>query len=529
MSYAADLNPTTCTQPKRGMVAGAGGGYGYKITDADRLHRFLILGHEGGTYYANQASLTFETVDCIDRLLDSAKNLGEIDKIVNTIAEVSNSGRAPKNDSAIFALAYVVSKGGYAAESAYAVLPGVCRIGTHLFQFVDYCTKLGKGWGSGFRRAINNWYLDRTPLVVAKQVTKYQSRCGWSHRDIFRKAHPASTSMNDVFQYVTQPERWKDATHVVSDAMEYLNAVERAKQASVDDLCDLIREYKLPREVIPTTMLNSVDVWDALLDSMPLTAMIRNFGKMSSIGLIKPLSDASMKVVNALRDTASLKTQRVHPLTLLVAQKTYSNGRGVRGSLNWRPDQKVVQALDEAFYAAFDYVEPTGKSFLLGIDVSGSMNHGVCAGCDVLTPREAAAAMAMLTARTEDRSYMLAFSHTIQMLDINPSDSLAAVIRKMSGLRFGATRCAAAIEYAIDQELDVDVFCLYTDNETNTGPHPVNALNAYRRKFNKAAKFAAFGFAQTSFSLADPADCGMMDFVGFDTAAPTLLSDFARN
>jgi 60 kDa SS-A/Ro ribonucleoprotein len=236
-----------------------------------------------------------------------------------------------------------------------------------------------------------------------------------------------------------------------------------------------------------------------------------------------------MKVINALRDTKSLKAQRVHPLTLLVAQKTYINGQGVRGSLSWRPDQKVAQALDEAFYASFDNVEPTGKAYLLGIDVSGSMDHGVCAGCDVLTPRDAAAAMAMLTARTEDRSYTVAFSDTIKVLDISPADSLPAVIRKTRGLRFGRTRCAAAIEFATEQELGVDVFCLYTDNETNYGPHPVSALNDYRRNFNKDAKFAAFGFAQTSFSLADPNDCGMMDFVGFDTAAPTLLADFARN
>ena len=30
------------------------------------------------------------------------------------------------------------------------------------------------------------------------------------------------------------------------------------------------------------------------------------------------------------------------------------------------------------------------------------------------------------------------------------------------------------------------------------------------------------------FSIADPADAGMMDVVGFDSAAPALIADFAK-
>jgi 60 kDa SS-A/Ro ribonucleoprotein len=31
------------------------------------------------------------------------------------------------------------------------------------------------------------------------------------------------------------------------------------------------------------------------------------------------------------------------------------------------------------------------------------------------------------------------------------------------------------------------------------------------------------------FSIADPNDAGMMDVVGFDTAAPQVIGDFARS
>ena len=43
---------------------------------------------------------------------------------------------------------------------------------------------------------------------------------------------------------------------------------------------EAIREFKLPREAVPTEFLNSVEVWQALLDAgMPLTAMIRTRGR----------------------------------------------------------------------------------------------------------------------------------------------------------------------------------------------------------------------------------------------------------
>lgn len=526
MSYATDLNPSSCAEPKRGMVAGRGGGYGYKIDDEERLRRFLILGHEGGTYYAGQRELTFETVDCIDRFMGMSEG---IDTVARIIVEISDGGRAPKNDPAIFALAYLASKGGYCAEAAYEALPKVCRIGTHLFQFISYCKQLGKGWGTGFRRAVNNWYLQRSPLSVAKQVTKYKNRHGWTHRDVFRKSHPqADYNMNGVIRYVTQPEAWANETRLFDEAGKYLLAVERAKYASIHDLCKLIREFRLPREVIPTERLDNKDVWMALLESMPLTAMIRNLGKMSNIELVAPLSRASKMVVEKLQDREALRAQRVHPLTLLIAEKTYARGRGVRGSLSWRVDQKVLKALDDAFYASFDLVEPTGKNFLLGVDVSGSMGWHTCCGCDILSPREAAAAMAMLAARTEPNSYIVAFCHVLQELNITSNDSLNTVLKKISGLRFGATNCAAPIEYASEHNLDVDVFCIYTDNETNYGPHPSSALQSYRKR-NPNAKLAVFGLAQTGFTVADPNDPGMMDFVGFDTASPTLLADFARS
>jgi len=69
----------------------------------------------------------------------------------------------------------------------------------------------------------------------------------------------------------------------------------------------------------------------------------------------------------------------------------------------------------------------------------------------------------------------------------------------------------------------------YTDNETWAGRmHPVEALQQYRRKSGIAAKLIVSGMTSTGFSIADPSDGGMLDVVGFDSDAPSVMADFAR-
>jgi 60 kDa SS-A/Ro ribonucleoprotein len=93
----------------------------------------------------------------------------------------------------------------------------------------------------------------------------------------------------------------------------------------------------------------------------------------------------------------------------------------------------------------------------------------------------------------------------------------------------GGTDATLPIRYATEQKREVDVFEVYTDNETWAGPeHVSQALRAYRQKSGIDAKLVSVAFTATEYSVADPADPGMLDVVGFDTAAPNLISAFAE-
>ena len=70
-------------------------------------------------------------------------------------------------------------------------------------------------------------------------------------------------------------------------------------------------------------------------------AMVRNLGKMTAVGLVKPMSSAARTVCDRLGDAGYVRKSRLHPLAILLAASTYGRGCGVKGGLSWDPVGKV--------------------------------------------------------------------------------------------------------------------------------------------------------------------------------------------
>lgn len=85
-------------------------------------------------------------------------------------------------------------------------------------------------------------------------------------------------------------------------------------------------------------------------------------------------------------------------------------------------------------FLLFQFVEPTGKRFLLALDVSGSMDCGVL-GSTAITAREASAAMAMVTARKEANYHIVGFSDELVPIDITAKMSLGDVVNTIDQVR----------------------------------------------------------------------------------------------
>jgi len=91
----------------------------------------------------------------------------------------------------------------------------------------------------------------------------------------------------------------------------------------------------------------------------------------------------------------------------------------------------------------------------------------------------------------------------------------------------GGTDCAAPMLWAMENDVEVDCFVVYTDNETTSGEvSATTALKQYREKTGIAARLAVVALTAGGETVADPEDEGMVDFVGFDAAAPAALEAF---
>lgn len=528
-----NIPQTERTPGREDEVENHAGGFVFEVDIWTQLRRFLILGTEGGTYYVSERKQTQKAAGSVIKCIKA-----DGQRVVKEVVEVSQGGRAPKNDPALFVLAMCTNPEWADKDTrraAFRALPDVARIGTHLFHFAQYMEAF-RGWGRLAREAVANWYNSMPLEKLTYQAVKYRQRDGWSHRDLLRLAHPATgdEERNALYKWIT-----KGQIETVHGSMRIVGGYQKAQKAeTVKEVVETITEYNLPRECVPTQFLKAPEVWEALLHSgrgMPFNALVRNLGNLSKCGLLKPMSETETHILKIMADTETIKGSRIHPIQALAASATYGEGHGLRGKGEWTPCPKIVDALEDVFYMAFDNVEPTGKRHLLGIDVSGSMASTgwgwgetiTMQGVGGITPAMCAAALAMVTLRTEPSHYAMGFATSFRDLQLTPRMRLQEVMAITSSMNFGRTDCALPMVWAKDNRIEVDTFIVYTDNETWAGRVKPNiALQLYRNEMGIDARLIVVGMTATEFSIADPTDAGMMDVVGMDTSVPNMIRQF---
>lgn len=522
------------------QVKNNAGGYVYDAGIWARLDRFLILGVDGPTAYLGQADQAYENIQvCKDALAEDGQ------RFVRRVAEISHQGRGITNEPAIYALALAAktSKSPEVRNRAFATLPAVCRIPTHLFRFAEYVGKLG-GWGRATRTAFSKYYLSYEAEKLAYHLCKYRQRDGWTHRDVLRLAHPKThdAEKNALLAWaVGKPDWCKNVDDTA--ALSYLKAFEALQSTNnVDTAVMLIERFGFTHEMLPTELKVHHKIWEVLLPKMPLTALVRNLGQLSKMNLLTLNSPYLGGVVERLTDQAAIKAARLNPFNLLIAKEVYGRGSAVKGQNTWPVNAAVTDALEAGLYKSFTTIEPSGKRFLVAVDVSGSMGSYSVGKDGILTARDAALLLAMVLKRTEEDVDVVAFAakeagdkyranmhHSgVIPLDVTKGTKLSSLVQTTKNMPFLATDCSLPMLHALEQEKKVDVFVVITDNETWSGKtHPMKALQTYREQTGIAAKLVVIAMTPTKFTIADPQDMGTLDIVGFDPVMPALLTGFA--
>jgi 60 kDa SS-A/Ro ribonucleoprotein len=535
---AKGLNKTSQSEKaKAGQVKNNAGGFVFQISDQSRLERFLILGVDGGTYYVNEAVHAKSNVQFLNEMIERDEA-----SVLATIVDVSVNGRAYKQSPALFALASVIVH-GRDKQAVKAVFNRVVRTGTNLYEVVNYLNTMG-GWGRAKREIVSSWF-DRDADKLAYQAVKYRSRKfgdnTWTLKDVMRKAHPQNVNTSVADFVLGKP-------HDAIDDLRVIEGFKKMQKAqSPAEVVDLLHEYRtLSWETIPTQFLKNVAIWKILFSNGQLRgqALVRNITRLARYGAFQDLTFA-MQYAAALTDQKMIEQTRLHPINFLNAVVVYTEGQMKRKKDDWGYDREVrvkdwttesviLDALNEGFHKAFKSVEPAGKRTMLAIDVSGSMS-AKANGLD-LSCAQVSAAMAMTIARTEPTHIIRGFTSDsygyrnsgLTDLGISARTDLATAMRNVQRHNWGGTDCSLPMTWALANKVEVDTFVVITDNDTWAGKiHPFQALKEYRKKTGIDARLAVLGVQATDFTIADPSDAGMMDFVGFDSNAPRVLADFS--
>ncbi|MFC4112203.1 TROVE domain-containing protein [Nonomuraea zeae] len=528
------------------QVRNDGGGFVFAKDLWTRLEDFLILGTCGGTYYVHEWQLTERNTGVLfDAIAEDGPRVVELLTAVST----ARPPRAPKPRPALFALAAAYAMGDPATrQAAKLALPKVARTTDHLAQFFGYFKNLGgkptRGGaspvtGRSVRTALGSWLLEGSPDDVAFKACKAAQRRtpqgeAFSLRDVLRIAHPVADSEQRKVLF-----GWIAGNVPDERAREALPAVDRFLTAKavtgVAEAVRVVRERNVPWEFLPDELLSEPAVWEVLVDTVGMTALLRNLARMTRIGALKPGGDATRRAVARLTSGDALARARIHPMDVFLALRVYGSGRAQphpRAELQrWQPVPAVRDALEEAYERSFANVEPTGKRLLVAVDSSGSMGYsGISLGGSPLgTVYELACAMAVMLARIERGGvHVIDVDTAVHASKVTPRTNLREIAAwQPSG---GGTDLSLPFTWALRERMEVDGVVVLTDNETWAGrSHPAQALARYRQALNPRAGVVVAAMTAAGYSIGDPKDERVLNVAGLDASLPMIVNGFIRD
>jgi len=543
---------TPQTQPIPGrtdQVSNAAGGYVFAKDTFTRLEDFLILGTTGGTYYVGEKELTLDNVPVV---FGAVAQDGPRAVALAVDVSASRPPRAPRNEPALFLLAAAITRGDLdTRRAARLALPKVARTTNHRAAFFGYWKNLhGKPAGRNgsapktgrvVRGALGDLLLAGEPDDIAFSACKAMARKTptgepFALRDLLRLGHPQADSeaRRALFGWIAGNVADEQARAALPSVDRFLAAKSVTTPAQA---VRVVTEQKVPWEFLPDAVLTSPQVWEALVDTVGMTALIRNLARMTRIGALRPMGDATRRAAGWLTDAQSLAKGRIHPFDVFLALRVYASGRAQpnpRAQVQtWAPVPAVLDALEESYELSFGNVQPSGRRLLVAVDSSGSMGGAwgarvAVGGSPLGSPYEIGCAMAVIMARIERGNvHVIDVDTAVRPSRVTGRTNLREVAAwSPSG---GGTDLSLPYAWARRERLNVDGVLVLTDNETWAGrAHPVQEFAAYRAQVNPNARTVVAAMTATGRSIADPGDPGALNIAGFDASLPQLVTGFIR-
>ena len=493
------------------------GGYVYRMNDLDRMAQFLVLGTTNSYYTSDETMLTRNLLDV--RQIAYTQPL----ETLRLINRIESQGISQKYNALILVATMLIFHDAPVVRTmARTTLGNLIRTGYHALSYLTYLNSIremenGKGRKVGFGRAkvsvLKKWVESLTARELVLQRIKYHNRDDMRLEDIFNFAHPNLESVGPLNNLVG---KWimdnlsEDDEQALNELIIEGNTVIgqikawaeiNSPEVSVAHAVELIREFQIPREGVPTHFLREIKVWQALLPSMPDHALIRNLSTMLQNGTFAVESEY---IMNRLRDTVKLQKSRVTPMDVLKAW----------GIIHMQGDRALTLQLERTFFDLVKVQTWTNANVLVAVDISGSMSVtvGDARSRTGIRAIEAATGMAQAIRGNFSSVDIVGFDYSIRQ----PSgrETLTTDFWTRWG---GGTSPGVVVNWMNDNPKNYDAVVFITDNDAWLGQHVQELIKEYRKRRGVNTVLMVNSTASQGYTLADPNDDLSLDLSGFNT------------
>jgi len=144
----------------------------------------------------------------------------------------------------------------------------------------------------------------------------------------------------------------------------------------------------------------------------------------------------------------------------------------------------------------------------------------------LMSPNEAASAMALVTYMVEPSSMLIGYSDRYRAIDLSRKSTIKQLIGKIASVGAG-TDTSLPVKFAADQKMDFDAIVSFTDNNTWSGyGHVTEHLRNYQNKIGHPVRFLNAAMEANGSTDVDPTNPNMLELSGMSANTPQIISEF---
>ncbi|KAI5642420.1 TROVE domain-containing protein [Phthorimaea operculella] len=300
----------------------------------NQLERFLHTGNEVPKYFPGcWASHKYFTVDKLQTINTALANGTCNLEVVQTILKAYKDGWYTRFETIAFALTKCLLLGTPAVkEATYKAAAVVCNTPEELMTFNKFTRLLKTGNGRGWCKYVQEWYLKKDPMELAKEMTRVRSRHGRSHKTLIRKSHvkvpTEDTARDAVVKYaifgLKRAKQMMGDKPGTKEIFEYIQKVEDMRHCEDPAAAaTMAAQHRFTIDHVPGHLLTSQDVWNAILPQFTLNQLLYNILRIHNMGFLTNDSTTTAILISLLNNQEVIQKSNITPLAVYITLCNY--------------------------------------------------------------------------------------------------------------------------------------------------------------------------------------------------------------